>query len=134
MYDFDLYTKDFGQTSGIINGVAWTIVAAILSIIGGILLYILFVNKKDKVENKYLAWIKEFLSFKKMLIEVILKVSYIIVAIFITLTSFNIISTSFLGFLLYLIIGNVIARLIYEGSLILLMIWKNTSEINKKIK
>lgn len=134
MYDFDLYTKDFGQTSGIVNGVAWTIVAAILSIIGGILLYILFVNKKDKVENKYLAWIKEFLSFKKMLIEVILKVSYIIVAIFITLTSFNIISTSFLGFLLYLIIGNVIARLIYEGSLILLMIWKNTSEINKKIK
>lgn len=134
MYDFDLYTKDFGQTSGIINGVAWTIVAAILSIIGGILLYVLFVNKKDKVENKYLAWIKEFLSFKKMLIEVILKVSYIIVAIFITLTSFNIISTSFLGFLLYLIIGNVIARLIYEGSLILLMIWKNTSEINKKIK
>lgn len=134
MYDFDLYTKDFGQTSGIINGVAWTIVAAILSIIGGILLYILFVNKKDKVENKYLAWIKEFLSFKKMLIEVILKVSYIIVAIFITLTSFNIISTSFLGFLLYLIIGNIIARLIYEGSLILLMIWKNTSEINKKIK
>lgn len=134
MYDFDLYTKDFGQTSGIVNGVAWTIVAAILSIIGGILLYVLFVNKKDKVENKYLAWIKEFLSFKKMLIEVILKVSYIIVAIFITLTSFNIISTSFLGFLLYLIIGNVIARLIYEGSLILLMIWKNTSEINKKIK
>lgn len=134
MYDFDLYTKDFGQTSGIINGVAWTIVAAILSIIGGILLYVLFVNKKDKVENKYLAWIKEFLSFKKMLIEVILKVSYIIVAIFITLTSFNIISTSFLGFLLYLIIGNIIARLIYEGSLILLMIWKNTSEINKKIK
>lgn len=134
MYDFDLYTKDFGQTSGIINGVAWTIVATILSIIGGILLYVLFVNKKDKVENKYLAWIKEFLSFKKMLIEVILKVSYIIVAIFITLTSFNIISTSFLGFLLYLIIGNIIARLIYEGSLILLMIWKNTSEINKKIK
>lgn len=134
MYDFDLYTKDFGQTSGIVNSVAWTIVAAILSIIGGILLYILFVNKKDKVENKYLAWIKEFLSFKKMLIEVILKVSYIIVAIFITLTSFNIISTSFLGFLLYLIIGNVIARLIYEGSLIRLMIWKNTSEINKKIK
>lgn len=134
MYDFDLYTKDFGQTSGIVNGVAWTIVAAILSIIGGILLYVLFVNKKDKVENKYLAWIKEFLSFKKMLIEVILKVSYIIVAIFITLTSFNIISTSFLGFLLYLIIGNIIARLIYEGSLILLMIWKNTSEINKKIK
>lgn len=134
MYDFDLYTKDFGLTSGIVNGVAWTVVAAILSIIGGILLYVLFVNKKDKVENKYLAWIKEFLSFKKMLIEVILKVSYIIVAIFITLTSFNIISTSFLGFLLYLIIGNVIARLIYEGSLILLMIWKNTSEINKKIK
>lgn len=134
MYDFDLYTKDFGLTSSIANGVAWTIVAVILAIIGGILLYILFVNKKDKVENKYLAWIKEFLSFKKMLIEVILKVSYIIVAIFITLTSFNIIGTSFLGFLLYLIIGNVIARLIYEGSLILLMIWKNTSEINKKIK
>ena len=87
-----------------------------------------------KLENKFLIWLKEFLSFKKLLIETILKVTYVILAIFITLTSFNMIGTSFFGFLLYLIIGNVVLRIIYESSLIILMIWKNTSEINKKMK
>lgn len=132
MYNFDNYL--YSTTTNNAGSIEWTIVAAILAIIGGILVYILFVNKKEKLTNKYLIWLKEFLAFKKMLIEVILKVSYIIIAIFITLTSFNLISSSFISFLLYLIIGNAIARLIYEGSLIILMIWKNTNEINKKIK
>ena len=113
---------------------AWTLVALVLAIIGGVIAYVLFVNGNKKIDNKYLKWLKEFLDFNKMVIEVVLKVSYIILAIFITLNSFNLIGYNFLAFLLYLIIGNVLLRIIYEASLILLMIWKNTSEINKKLK
>ena len=112
----------------------WTIVALILSIVGGILAYFLFVKKDVKIENKYLLWLKSFLDFKEMLIETILKVTYIIFAIFITLTAFKLIGTSFMGFLATLVLGNVLLRLGYEASLMFVMIWKNTSEINKKMK
>ena len=69
-----------------------------------------------------------------MLIEPILKVSYIILAIFITLYSFNMITVSFISFLLTLVLGNIVLRLIYEWCLVLIMIWKNTTEINDKTK
>ncbi len=65
--------------------------------------------------------------------ESLLKIAYIILALFITLSSFATIGSNFLGFLLTLIVGNIIARLIYEFALILLVICRNTTEINKKL-
>lgn len=121
-------------TTGYAGSVVWTIVSVLLAIIGGFLVYFLFTNKKEKLNNKFLIWLKDFLNFKNLLLEVILKITYAIFAIFITLTSFNVISTSFVGFLLYLVLGNVFLRIIYESSLMIIMIWKNTTEINKKMK
>lgn len=132
MYDFDVYSPSI--SAGATGSLVWTIVSVILAIIGGILAYVLFINKNTKLENKFLIWLRDFLSFKNLLLETILKVTYVILAIFVTLTSFNMIGVSFFGFLLYLVIGNVVLRIIYESSLMLLMIWKNTSEINKKMK
>lgn len=132
MYDFDYYTPSISSSAT--GSLVWTAVSIILAIIGGILAYVLFINKNNKLDNKFLVWLKDFLSFKNLLLETILKVTYVILAIFITLSSFNMIGINFLGFLLYLIIGNVILRIVYESSLMLLMIWKNTSEINKKMK
>ena len=132
MYDFDYYTPSI--SSNVAGSLVWTVVSIVLAIIGGIVAYILFINKNNKLDNKFLVWLRDFLSFKKLLLETILKVTYVILAIFITLTSFNMIGVNFFGFLLYLIIGNVVLRIIYESSLMLLMIWKNTSEINKKMK
>ena len=132
MYDFDYYTPSISSSAT--GSLGWTVVSIILAIIGGILAYVLFINKNNKLDNKFLVWLRDFLSFKNLLLETILKVTYVILAIFITLSSFNMIGINFLGFLLYLIIGNVILRIVYESSLMLLMIWKNTSEINKKMK
>lgn len=132
MYDFDVYSPSISSSAT--GSLVWTIVSVILAIIGGILAYVLFINKNTKLENKFLIWLRDFLSFKNLLLETILKVTYVILAIFVTLTSFNMIGVSFFGFLLYLVIGNVVLRIIYESSLMLLMIWKNTSEINKKMK
>lgn len=112
----------------------WTIVSLILALIGCFVVYFLFVVKKDNPKQKFLSWLKDFLSFKKMLIEPILKISYLFVAIFITLGSFSLIGVSFLSFLLTLVFGNLIARLTFEGILMMIMIWKNTTEINKKLK
>ena len=69
-----------------------------------------------------------------MLIETILKITYIFIALLITLGSFALIGTSFIAFILTLIFGNILARVIYEASLIVIMIWKNTTEIKKNLK
>ena len=133
-----MYNYGYGYyeptSSGMAGSAIWTIVAFILAIIGGILVYFLFLKPEKTIENKKLVWLREFLNFKKMLIEVILKVSYIILAIFITLFSFNFIGSNFFAFLLSLILGNVVLRLVYEASLMMIMIWKNTTEINNKTK
>lgn len=132
MYNNNFYSPSV--TPSYTGSMVWTIISVILAIIGGILVYILFLTKENKTKNKFLIWLKDFLNFKKLLLETLLKTTYVILAIYITLSSFNMISTSFVLFLLYLILGNVLLRIIYEGSLMLLMIWKNTTEINKKTK
>ena len=112
----------------------WLIVSIILAIIGGILVYVLFLSKKNEGKfSGFLGWLYDFLKFKKMFIEILLKVTYLISAIFITLSSFSFISVSFLTFLLYLVLGNILIRVCYEFSLILLVICNNTTEINKKL-
>lgn len=132
---FDVYDAmdgGFGQTS---NSLTWMIIALILAIAGGILVYFLFLKKDN--ENKFTGFVKylyEFLSFKKMWLESILKISYLILAIYISLMSFELIGTSFLGFILTLLFGNIVLRVVYELSLLLLTICRNTTEINKKLK
>ena len=136
-----MYSSNYNDLDSLLNygsqvndAYNWTIVALVLSVVGGILAYVLFVKKDVKIENKFLIWFKSFLDFKEMLIETILKVTYIVLAIFITLLAFKLISVSFMGFLVSLVFGNLMLRLIYEASLMFVMIWRNTSEINNKMK
>ncbi len=129
---YDVMDGGFGQTP---NSLTWMIIALILAIAGGILVYFLFLKKDN--ENKFTGFVKylyEFLSFKKMWLESILKISYLILAIYISLMSFELIGTSFLGFILTLVFGNIVLRVVYELSLLLLTICRNTTEINKKLK
>ena len=123
-------------TGGILM-LVWTILIFILAIAGGICLYIFVILPKKEIKNKFLNWMKQFLNFDQMLLEVILKVMYIISALFITVWPIALIFTSAVGIfaaMLTIVVGNVILRVSYEFMLILIMTWKNTSEINKKLK
>ena len=129
------YSKNLlSSSNSAASASVWIIVSIILAIIGGILIYFLFLNKKNEGKfNGFVGWLYDFLSFKKMFMEALLKITYLIVALYITLSSFALIGTSFIAFLAMLIIGNVVARLVYEFSLLLLVICRNTTEINKKL-
>ena len=134
-YTYGYLDEGIGRTSNLgMGGLIWLVVAFILALIGCFVIYFLFVKKDNKLTNKFLIWIREFLRFDKMLIENILKISYIFMAIFITLGSFSLIGISFISFLLTLVFGNLMARVIYEAALIGIMIWKNTTEIKKELK
>ncbi len=112
----------------------WSIVSLILAIIGAIIAYFLFVKPEKKYPNKFVNWLRSFLNFNEMLIEPILKITYIFVTVYVVLTSFSLISYSFLSFLEYLVLGVLMVRVSYEAIMILISIWKNTKEINKKMK
>lgn len=134
-YSFDMYDTIDNGFSQAESSLTWMAIALLLAIIGGILIYFLFLKKEN--ESKYTGFVKylyEFLSFKKMWLETILKVSYLILVIYITLTSFELIGNSFMAFVLTLVFGNIILRVVYELSLLLLTICRNTTEINKKLK
>ena len=131
-YNYDI------RSSGVmrqVEGVGiWMIISAVIAVMGGIVIYFMFLTKDN--EKKLTGKAKllyDFLSFKNLLAEVLLRVIYLIVAIYITLSSFALISTSFIAFLLYLIVGNIVVRLLFEFALIILLICKNITEINSKM-
>lgn len=114
---------------GVAYAAMWTVVSLILAIIGGVLVYFLFIKGKDLKLSAGLTKLRDLLDFKIMLIEPILKILYLVITIFVILISFNFITINFLSFLLTLLLGPVIVRIFYEASLMLVMIWKNTKII-----
>ena len=122
------------SSSSLMGMGVWGIVAGVLALVGGIVLYFLFTAKKNEGQFKgFVAWLHSFLRFDKMMVEALLKICYLITAIFITLYSFALISVNFLLFLGFLVFGNVIARLLYEFSILTIQIWKNTTDIRDSV-
>ena len=106
------------------SGMIWVVISAILAVIGGIVLYFTFLSKKNEGKfTGFLGWMYDFLTFKKMMIENLLKILYL----------FALISTSFIAFLMTLVFGNIAARVGYELFLVTLVICRNTTDINKKL-
>ena len=119
----------------------WGIIALILAIVGGILVYFLFVKAKSEPKGKFVKWLKEFLSFRVMWIEPIMKVLYYISTIFVVLYSFTYFGMfnlmggmAFLMFLLTLVLGPILIRIVYEATMMFIMIWHNTKEIADNTK
>ena len=120
--------------NGMAGSAVWIIISAVLAIVGGLVLYFTFLSKKNEGKfTGFLGWAYDFLNFKNFTIEIILKITYLMLALFITLSSLATISSSFVGFLLTLLLGNLLLRIGYEFSLILLVICRNTTEISKKL-
>lgn len=124
----------YSTSSSLAQDAIWVVVSLVLAVVGGLVVYFVFLSKKNEGRfTGFLGWLYDFLSFKKMTLEVILKVTYIIFAIFVTLSPLANIGKNFLGTLLSIVIGNIILRLAYEFSLVLLVICRNTTEMNKKL-
>ena len=132
----DLTSPTTVDLSGSVDAGAgiWILIAAVLALIGGILVHFLFVKGKDEPKGKFLKWLKDFLAFKIMWIEPIMKVIYYIGTIFCILASFAFIGTSFLTFVILLICGPILIRLTYEGIMMFIMIWRNTQNIADNTK
>ena len=134
MYGYNNYDSLVRTSSSVTGVLIWTIISVIVAIGGGIALYLIFLKNDKKKYTGFLAKLKDFLNFKVLLLEDILKISYLIIAIFITLFSFGLIGTSVISFLVTLTGGTLALRISYELSILLIKICQNTSEINSKLK
>ena len=113
---------------------SWAVPVFWISLVAAILIFFLFLAKKNEGKFKGFAlWLYDFLSFKKLLAEALLKITYIALALYVTIMSFAFIGSSFGQFLIMLISGNLLIRVIYEIAIVLLVICRNTTEINKKM-
>lgn len=130
--------SSYSSTVSTAEGIGvWAIIASILAIVGGILVYFLFVKAKTTPNGKFLKWLKDFLAFKIMWIEPILKVVYYIATIFIILFSFSYLAlggAGILAFFLSLILGPIGIRILYEATMMFIMIWRNTRDIAENTK
>lgn len=134
MYNYNYGYNNYQSTANTLEGMGtWVIISLILAIVGCILVYVLFLNSKEEYPSKFVNWLKSFLNFEKLAIEVIIKVTYLFFAIFITLASFALIPVNFASFLMTLIFGNIGIRVVYELVIVNIMIWKNTTEIKKEV-
>lgn len=135
MYEYD-YMLGSSSTPSLFNGLGvWGIISIVAAIIGGICLYFTVFSDKNKNAYKgFMAKLYDFVKFKTMFITSFLKAIYIILAIYITLASFGLIGTSFLAFILALVLGNIVLRIIFEFSLVMLGIYENTTEIAKNTR
>ena len=102
------------------------IIALIIALIAGIVIYFIFDKKARRDYSGKLLQLHDFLNFRKFYLESFLKVLYIIFTIFIAVLSIVMLFSSgsfgagLLAFLGTLIIGEVVNRLLYEGMLLLL--------------
>lgn len=135
MYSYSYYGSALNNAA---TSAVLAVIFVIIAFAGGIALYFTVFNKKnDGKYTGFMKWLYDFVHFRILTIEAIMKITYLFAAIAVTLTSFLWFSSGLIGLLLcplQIILGNVITRIAYEFALMLILITRNTTEINAKMK
>ena len=127
----ELITNDKTLTASFV----WIMMSIFVALIGGIALYFLFTDKEFRKKIKgNTKKIVEFLSFEKNILVPILKISYLVITLFIILYSILLIRFTFFAFLVTLIFGNLAVRIVYELLMLFVGLTKNVREIKKGLK
>ena len=108
------------------------ILALIVIIAGGLALYFLFVRKPNHYQGAA-AKLHDALTFRTFYTEKLLRALYCITVVAILVSSVVLLFSNFFGALLVFIGGNLIARIVFEFALLLLVLCRNTQEINQKM-
>ena len=112
----------------------WLIVLILLVVGSGALFFTVFSEKKEKEYKGFMAYLYDFVHFKKLYVGLILKICYVALTVFITLYSFTLLNYGFEYFIKLLVLGNLSLRIAYELVLMLISIHENVVDINKKLK
>ena len=116
------------------------IISALVSLVCSILVWVLVMpEKKRPTLNAFFTFVSDVFNFRSLLIEKILKFTYLLLTLFAILFGFcafvvsiNDGRAALIG-LLVMILGPIALRLIYELSMMAVLLVKNVIEINNKM-
>ncbi len=115
-----------------------SIIFLVAALVGGVVLYFLvFGKKRDGKYQGFMKWLYDFVHFRVLTVESVAKILYLVSAIAVTLSSFLYFAGGLIGLLLcplQIILGNIIVRVAYEFAIMLILLVRNTNEINAKLK
>lgn len=133
---FNNYGYGYGSTLATVGILA--IIFMVAALAGGVVLYFLVFGKKQDGKYKgFMKWLYDFVHFRVLTVEVIVKILYLVSALAVTLTSFLQFADGLIGLLLcplQIILGNIVVRVAYEFAIMLILLVRNTNEINAKLK
>ena len=118
------------------------IISALVSLVCSILVWVLVMpEKKRPTLNAFFTFVSDVFNFRSLLIEKILKFTYLLLTLFAILFGFCafVVSISIndgraaLIGLLVMILGPIALRLIYELSMMAVLLVKNVIELNNKM-
>lgn len=125
-----LYTQTY--TYSPLFTVALPILALIVMLTGGLALYFLFVRQPNRYTGA-LARLHDILNFRHFFTEALLRALYCITVVGLGVYSLILLFTHFFLALMLFVGGNIVARIGYEYALLLLVMCRNTQEINRKL-
>ncbi|MGI6611978.1 MAG: hypothetical protein ACOX0Z_00145 [Candidatus Nanosyncoccaceae bacterium] len=111
----------------------WGIIAMVLAACGALVAYFFFARQPRNNFKGFATRLHDFVNFKRLRVEAIVKILYLFMALFTTLFSFELISVSFLGFLTTLVGGNIGLWITFQFAMIIIKIYRNLVEINEKL-
>ena len=110
------------------------LLALVVIIAGGLALYFLFGAKNhEKPLAPGVQKLHDALTFRTLFTEKLLRALYCIAVCALAIWSFILLFSNFLGAILLFVIGNVAVRICFELTLVLLILCRNTQEINQKM-
>lgn len=113
----------------LILGSVFALAAAIV-----ILVMILPKSKDGSFNNAFLQGLHNYFQFKQLYVEMILKVLFLLSTCFCVFTGFFMLfGRAFLRGLMLMLLGPLVLRLVYEFTMMLILLVQNTMEINRKL-
>lgn len=129
---YPYYTYSYNYVLGQAPGI---IIAVLAVIILAVVLNFTFLSKKN--EGKYTGFLGKlynFLCFNKFYLEEILKLLYVVSAAVITLIGlFTLFFANFIVGLIFIVCGNIVIRIIYELSMMFIILCRKTVSVDKKL-
>lgn len=108
------------------------VLALIIIVAGGLALYFLFVRKPNTHQGAAHK-LHNALTFRTLYTEKLLRAVYCVAVVALAVWSLIALFSNFFGAILLFVIGNVALRIGFELTLLLLVLCRNTQEINQKM-
>ena len=134
-YDNSYFNKPdvTSVTTGVNGQLVWTIIALVLAVVGGIVLYFtVFSKKNDGKYTGFMGTLYDLVHFKYFVIDDLFRILYIMSVLGVTLLSLNYIGKW--QFLVVLLGGNLVLRISYEFMMLFIELCHNVRNISNKSK